>query len=177
MNKIIVAFPAARTTRFHLRGIRTLIAESKSDDERQRNLRADQCRALQQTAIQQFSELNMWRRCPDGFRLEDIGTKRVSDFQSWRYGADIARAFDQALFFKKLGRCAAVAVQPNHCRAEALTELDDLARRHGVALHRPPHLTASIHFPGETAFLVFTGPDVVVKWLPEQIVGIKGDAT
>jgi hypothetical protein len=39
----------------------------------------------------------------------------------------------------------------------------------GLCCHTPPNAFASIHFPGWTAFLVITKPDVTVQWLPEQL--------
>ena len=37
-----------------------------------------------------------------------------------------------------------------------------------LALHLPPDPLASIHYPGETLFIVITKAGVAVKWLPDQ---------
>src|SRR5262249_6421126 len=39
----------------------------------------------------------------------------------------------------------------------------------GLRCHVPPNPFASVWYPGYTAFIVITKPDVEVRWLPEQL--------
>jgi hypothetical protein len=41
---------------------------------------------------------------------------------------------------------------------------------YGLRWHVPPMQRASFWYPGSTLFIVMTLPDVVVRWLPEQVL-------
>jgi hypothetical protein len=149
MNNVIKLHDSPRPTAPPVGHLLRAIRDSYSDTQR---------RPLQQRAYEHFAKLNGWqvggkkKWCPFDLKvLQD----RIFDHY---------RCFDKALI------------------AEPYSHVDwydigmTLAARHyghhGLACHMPPHRTASIYSPGRCAFLVFTRPGHVVKWLPEMVGGI-----
>ncbi len=126
---------------------------------------------FQDLAAYHFAELNGWTTGPHvrSFRVEDIG-KRSGDFPY-----DLGTALiDHPIYFRADGRCASVLAQPyEHATHE---EAYAYAQRRCVACHIPPIPRASFWFPGYTLFAIYTAPDHIIRWLPEQIAGLASDA-
>ena len=123
-----------------------------------RDAKGEEQWSLQQRAYGIFAELNGWKtgtkkpRCPFDYKFLQ---QPIFDHY---------RSFDKAM-----------VTQPYAHRDWYDIGMTIAARyegRFGLVFHTPPHVTASIYSPGHAAFLVFTRPDHVVKWLPEQIGGI-----
>src|SRR5262249_51092861 len=131
-----------------------------------------------QALARAFAARNGWELSKRVFAPEDIGTRR----HDWR------AAIAHALYFRGIGtRCnAAVVLQPYVTRVgghydvgggvgasrhwnEFVAELQASYAARGLRVHTPPNARASFWFPGWTAFIVITKPDVVVHWLPEQL--------
>src|SRR5262249_42192597 len=99
----------------------------------------------------------------------DLGTCR----RNWQ-GCD-----EHALYYRDATRRnVALVAQPyvttptaGHCTGNGdwLGKIKAKYAARGLCCHAPPQVCASFWFPGCTAFLVITKPDVTVRWLPEQI--------
>ena len=68
------------------------------------------------------------------------------------------------------GEIMAVICQPYNDHVAAAKKA---AEFYSLAVHIPPNPFASIHYPGQTQFLVFTKPGVEVRWLEEQMVELE----
>jgi len=79
---------------------------------------------------------------------------------------DDGRLFDHCISFRANGRNVAIVTQPY--RHVDLGATRTWATGRGLVLHVPPDPLASIHFPGQTYFIVITTPGVEVQWLPDQ---------
>jgi hypothetical protein len=117
---------------------------------------------LRHSAIHEFAALNGWKvvSSDKGFPPEKIGDRNGGEHWSLSH-----QIFDHVIYFRAAGKNAAIVTQPNKNRSR---EANALAKKLGLALHVPPNPKASFHYPGETFFFVFTLPNCVVKWLPEQ---------
>lgn len=72
-------------------------------------------------------------------------------------------------------RSVAIVGQPYYTqygdgRDMTIEQARELAVRFGLALHVPPNLTASWHYPEWTRFVVPTRPGTAVRFLPEQML-------
>jgi hypothetical protein len=81
--------------------------------------------------------------------------------------------FDHCIRMKARRRPAAIICQPYSQDRACLAEASELARLHDVALHVPPQQRASIHYPDWAMFFVFTDRSHAMRWLPEQVHGIR----
>lgn len=82
------------------------------------------------------------------------------------YLPDGGRFLDHCIGFRANGKNVAVLTQPySHVDLDAVRRW---AADRGLVLHVPPDPLASIHYPGETLFIVITQPGVEVQWLPDQ---------
>jgi hypothetical protein len=123
-----------------------------------RNASGEEQWPLQQRAYQYFADLNGWKvggkKCWCPFDLEALQNTIF----------DHRRSFDKALIAEPYAHRDWYDI--------GMTIAARYEGRFGLAFHMPPHPTASIYSPGHAAFLVFTRPDHVMKWLPEMINGI-----
>ena len=79
---------------------------------------------------------------------------------------------DHPLFYRDVRTRANVAIvnQPYVSRQEfSASKMTAAWATRGLRCHVPPNAFASFWFPGWTAFIVITRPDVEVHWLPEQL--------
>src|SRR5262249_24853729 len=79
---------------------------------------------------------------------------------------------DHALFYRDActRRNVAIVNQPYLSRQEAAADLSAATwAARGLRCHVPPNAFASFWYPGWTAFIVITRPEVTVRWLPEQL--------
>jgi hypothetical protein len=115
--------------------------------------------ALQKRAYLILADLNGWkvdgkkRWCP-------FNDKTLQDHHF----------FDHQIVFNE-----AFVIQPyGHRDWRNQAETAAATQRRPLAVHFPPIALASIYAPGNCAFIVFTKPGHVIRWLPEQISGIAG---
>jgi hypothetical protein len=123
---------------------------------------------IMQKAAHAFGALNGWRTRAHvrDFNIEDIG-KRCSRIGFAMLSSEM---MDHPIWYRANGKCAAIVAQPyDHAPDDHARQL---AAKHGVAVHIPPHPQASFHFPGWTKFYVFTSLAHKIVWLPEQVTGI-----
>lgn len=86
---------------------------------------------------------------------------------------------DHGLFYRdaRTRRNVAIVNQPYLSRQEFSADKMTAAwPARGLCCHVPPNPFASFWFPGWTAFIVITRPDVTVRWLPEQLTFGKAAA-
>jgi hypothetical protein len=138
-----------------LRDIRAAIARK---DHQQRG-------SLWDYAEQEFARLNGWRIGTTSFHPDKIG-KRTREIHFHR-----DRIFDHCKYFHDHGKAIAIVAQPygHVCENEAYST----ARHYCLDCHIPPYPKASIYYPDECFFFVFTRPGVEVRWLREQVLGLE----
>jgi hypothetical protein len=115
-----------------------------------------------------FGKINGWKLTKN-FALCDIGRSRRT-FASYREGW-----MDHQIYYRDSARRnIAIATQPygNH-PDDFRAELDRCAEEFGLRWHVPPVPRASFWYPGWTLFIVMTLPGVELKWLPEQVSGLR----
>ena len=125
-------------------------------------------------AAHAFAHLNGWKlKAGAPFNLSHIGlsihARLVPDYGRHRQDR---RLLDHPLWFTAARRCVAAVGQPYDWEDDEIEECRAHLSGLGLALHIPPDPFASIHYPGNTLFLVVTQPGVDVRWLPEQAGGI-----
>jgi hypothetical protein len=115
-------------------------------------------------AQQEFARLNGWRIGGTSFAPDKIG-KRPREIY---YHRD--NVFDHNLHFRENGKAIAIVAQPykHVCEQQAYMA----ARHYNLDCHIPPYPKASIYYPDECMFFVFTPPGIEVRWLPEQVTGL-----
>jgi hypothetical protein len=128
--------------------------------------------SLKQEAAEEFGRLNGWKVSNRAFHpLSIIGQRprrtAFGDFDQYQY-LGIPYLFDHPIWYRGDGTYsrgyAAIVAQPYHHIG---------ACQYRLARHVPPSPKASIHYPGETYFVVFTAPEVTsIRWLPEQLLGL-----
>lgn len=125
----------------------------------------------QKLARQAFARINDWKISANGFAIEALAGHRPNTrWSGQQYNRPL---FDHCLFFKRRGQPAAIAVQPYpDAIFSCIKEAQEIADWLELRLHVPPAPKASIHYPGGTAFLVFTRRNEQVVWLPEQVSGV-----
>jgi hypothetical protein len=128
-----------------------------------RDSRGEEQWSLQKRAYQYFAELNGWkvgskkRWCP--FDLKVLQRPIFDHY----------RSFDKAMVTEPYAH--------RNWYDDGMTIAARYEGRFGLAFHMSPYPTASIYSPGQCAFLIFTRPGHVMKWLPEMINGIDGEVT
>jgi hypothetical protein len=121
----------------------------------------------QDAAREAFARANGWHEAAWGWpALDCVG--RGSNYQSPdRYSARADSIFDHLMAFSAKQRIVALVGQP-YMKAEDIPSTRTLVAERGLSLHVPPDPFASIHYPGETLFLVVTKPETSVAFLPDQ---------
>jgi hypothetical protein len=114
---------------------------------------------------QEFARLNGWRIGTSSFHPEKIG-KRTREIHFHRDSI-----FDHNLYFREDGKAIAIVAQPYGHVSE--NDAYSTARHYCLDCHIPPHPKASIYYPNECFFFVFTRPGVEVCWLREQVLGLE----
>jgi hypothetical protein len=114
---------------------------------------------LQRKALRWFGRINDWRYIDGGLYFP--------------FKIDVTKydLFDHVVVFDK-----ALIAEPFTFR-DWRGDGKAIAARHGLAFHTPPYPAASIYRPRQCAFLAFTRPSHIMKWLPEQVSGIAGGVT
>lgn len=145
----------------------------------------DKIRKLRRELVREFMKLNGWYVTECSFGLDALadGKKYV------KYSELLPRCpnpwegvnWDHTMYFrhsKSGGKTAALVTQPYGHREKF--DYENINRPshkpwkasiewYKLKAHMPPNQFASVWFPGSTAFVVLTRPDVEVKWLPEQL--------
>jgi hypothetical protein len=116
-------------------------------------------------AVQEFAKLNGWRIAPTSFAPDKIG-KRTREVHFYR-----DNVFDHCRHFREDGKAIAIVAQPYGHVCE--NEVYSAARHYGLDCHIPTFPKASIYYPDECLFFVFTPPGVEVRWLQEQVLGME----
>jgi hypothetical protein len=147
-------------------------------DWRQHELEQRQ-RELRDAAAEAFAALNGWRVAGRKFSSRALARRAVGcDWQSRQDFLGGSGPTDHAVCFRepvRPYRSVAIVGQPYYTqygdgRDMTIEQARELAVRFGLALHVPPNLTASWHYPEWTRFVVFTRPGTAVRFLPEQML-------
>jgi hypothetical protein len=132
---------------------------------------------LMRDIVHQFAELNGWRSTwreihypARGFNPGDIGKRARGTCPEIFRDSD---ALDHRLYFKREGRYAAIVSQTYDYTKDAEGKLAEIADEHGLVVHSPPHPYANFYFPEMCRIFVFTLPDHKIRWLPEQLHGMR----
>ena len=112
---------------------------------------------------QEFAKLNGWK-AGYSFSPEKIG-KRSREVNFYR-----DNVFDHCLYFRDGTKAAAIAAQPYNHVSE--NEARSVGASYNLETHIPPYPLASIYYPNECIFIVFTTLGATVNWLPEQVSGL-----
>jgi hypothetical protein len=131
----------------------------------QRHRLIRQLTELQLVVAGQFADLNGWKVSATDFRPQDIGHR------NGRFFTIRNSCWDHCLLFRGQGVCSAIVSQPYHDN-EIEAEIE--AKQYGLTMHVPPYSKSSIWYPGHARFWCFTSPSHRMRWLPEQLVGIRG---
>jgi hypothetical protein len=139
----------------------------------------------QDRAIKAFVDLNGWR---EGRSFHPVAVGKKSSWYDFNGGGS-HYFFDHPMFFKKEGRCFAIAAQPYNCRLGLIDEYRDYIRslkpdvgawrsfndkgkvwleRMELDVYCPPDILASFHNPGSTQLFVVAPIGTKIKWLDDQ---------
>jgi hypothetical protein len=157
-----------------LDSIRLASSSESVTDRRAIRLLNDQLQGQCDSAARRFASLNGWTFRSNGrpFGLREIALHGPRGTFHTK-----TTIFDHTILMVRHRRPAAIVCQPYSRDRACLAEAAALAELHDIALHVPPHVRASIHYPSWALFFVFTSRDHEIRWLPEQVVGIKPRVT
>ena len=128
---------------------------------------SDAHREAKLKAYAAFAALNGWKVDYSSLHPDALGRRsRESLYNEHGLGTPGERLFDHDVNFRADGKNVAILTQPyDHVDLDAVRTW---AVGRGLEAHVPPDPLASVHYPGETYFIVITKPGVTVKWLPDQ---------
>jgi hypothetical protein len=134
------------------------------DDRKLQGVLAAQLRDLQHKAAVAFAEYNGLKLSKSAFSISRMGNFGPD----YRYDVSTP-TLDHCLYFRQHGRNAAIVAQPYAKTLEPIFDAKQLAQSLGLTCHVPPQPWCSFWFPRWTLFLVFTKPDHVIRFFPEQV--------